>query len=56
MPTIRENSTDDDIVVASDDVVLVAPPRKSDAVKALVAAINGKPEALIGDRARHYRP
>ena len=43
-------------MVASDDAVLVAPRARSDAVKALVAAVNGKPEALIGDRARHYRP
>ncbi len=44
------------VVVASDDTVLIAPRAQSDAVKALVAAVNSKPEALIGDRARHYRP
>ncbi len=54
--TIGIVGVDDLIVVASDDTVLVAPRAQSDAVKALVAAVNGKPEALIGDRARHYRP
>jgi mannose-1-phosphate guanylyltransferase/mannose-6-phosphate isomerase len=55
-PTIGIVGLHDIVVVASDDVVLVAPRSQSDAVKALVAAVNGKPEALIGDRARHYRP
>ena len=55
-PTIGLVGVDDLIVVASDDVVLVAPRSQSDNVKALVAAINRKPEALVGDRARHYRP
>ncbi len=55
-PTIGLVGVENLIVVASDDVVLVAPRSQSDAVKALVAAIAGKPEALVGDRARHYRP
>ncbi len=55
-PTIGIVGVDDLVVVASDDVVLVAPRAHADAVKALVAAVNDKPEALIGDRARHYRP
>jgi mannose-1-phosphate guanylyltransferase/mannose-6-phosphate isomerase len=55
-PTIGLVGVENLIVVASDDVVLVAPRSHSDAVKALVSAINAKPEALIGDRARHYRP
>lgn len=55
-PTIGLVGVDDLVVVASDDVVLVAPRTRSDSVKALVSAINGKPEVQIGDRARHYRP
>ena len=55
-PTIGLVGVDDLIVVASDDVVLVAPRAQSDAVKSLVAAIGARPEALVGDRARHYRP
>lgn len=55
-PTIGLVGVENLIVVASDDVVLVAPRSQSDAVKSLVAAINAKPEALVGDRARHYRP
>jgi mannose-1-phosphate guanylyltransferase/mannose-6-phosphate isomerase len=55
-PTIGLVGVENLIVVASDDVVLVAPRSQSDAVKNLVAAISGKPEALVGDRARHYRP
>jgi mannose-1-phosphate guanylyltransferase/mannose-6-phosphate isomerase len=48
---------DDLIVVASDDTVLVAPRGHSDAVKALVNAVNGKPvEPTIADRRRHFRP
>jgi mannose-6-phosphate isomerase-like protein (cupin superfamily) len=55
-PTIGIVGLDDIVVVASDDTVLVAPRGRSDAVKALVAEINRRPEPLIGDRARHYRP
>ena len=55
-PTIGIVGLDDLVVVASDDTVLVAPRGRSDAVKALVAEINRRPEAVIGDRARHYRP
>ena len=55
-PTIGLVGVDDLIVVASDDVVLVAPRAQSDAVKSLVAAVGARPEALVGDRARHYRP
>lgn len=55
-PTIGIVGLNDVVVVASDDVVLVAPRAQSDSVKSLVSAINGKPEVLIGDRARHYRP
>jgi len=55
-PTIGLVGVENLVVVASDDVVLVAPRSHSDAVKSLVSAINAKPEALIGDRARHYRP
>ena len=55
-PTIGIVGVDDLIVVASDDTVLIAPRAQSDAVKALVAAVNSKPEVLFGDRARHYRP
>jgi mannose-1-phosphate guanylyltransferase/mannose-6-phosphate isomerase len=55
-PTIGIVGLDDIVVVASDDTVLVAPRGRSDAVKALVAEINRRPEPLVGDRARHYRP
>ncbi len=48
---------DDLVVVASDDTVLVAPRSQSDAVKALVAEVNGRPaEPTVADRRRHYRP
>ena len=48
---------DDLVVVASDDTVLVAPRGHSDAVKALVNAVNGRPaEPTIADRRRHFRP
>lgn len=48
---------DDLVVVASDDTVLVAPRGHSDAVKALVAAVNARPATpTIADRRRHYRP
>lgn len=55
-PVIGLVGVNDLVVVASDDTVLVAPRSQSDSVKALVAAVKAKPEALIGDRARHYRP
>jgi mannose-1-phosphate guanylyltransferase/mannose-6-phosphate isomerase len=48
---------DDLVVVASDDTVLVAPRGHSDAVKALVGAVNSRPaEPTIADRRRHFRP
>ena len=55
-PTIGLLGVDDLVVVASDDTVLVAPRSRSDEVKTLVSAIKAKPEAVIGDYARHYRP
>lgn len=55
-PSIGIVGVNDLVVVASDDMVLVAPRSQSDSVKALVAAVKAKPEPLIGDRARHYRP
>lgn len=55
-PTIGLVGVDNLIVVASDDVVVVAPRGQSDTVKSLVTAIRARPEPLVGDRARHYRP
>jgi mannose-1-phosphate guanylyltransferase/mannose-6-phosphate isomerase len=55
-PTIGLVGVDDLVVVASDDVVLIAPRAQSDSVKSLVSVIKRKTEALVGDRARHYRP
>jgi mannose-1-phosphate guanylyltransferase/mannose-6-phosphate isomerase len=55
-PTVGLIGVDDLVVVASDDSILIAPKTKSDAVKHLVAAFERRPEAVFGDRARHYRP
>ncbi len=55
-PTVGVVGLDDAIVVVSDDAVLVASRAHADAVKTLVAAIDARPEAVVGDFARHYRP
>src|SRR5690606_39039981 len=48
---------DDLVVVASDNTVLVAPRTHSDAVKALVAAVNDSPAGpAVLDRSRYFRP
>lgn len=47
---------DDAVVVAADGAVLVTTRARAADMKALVAAINARPEALFGDFVRHFRP
>ena len=47
---------DDVIVVAADGAVLVTDRKHAGEVKDLVAAIEARPEKVIGDFVRHYRP
>jgi mannose-1-phosphate guanylyltransferase/mannose-6-phosphate isomerase len=47
---------DDVVVVAADGAVLVTSRARAADVKDLVAAIDERPEKVIGDYVRHYRP
>ncbi|MEX0698065.1 MAG: mannose-1-phosphate guanylyltransferase/mannose-6-phosphate isomerase [Dongiaceae bacterium] len=47
---------DDIVVVAADGAVLVTSRARAGDVKDLVAAIEERPEKVIGDYVRHYRP
>lgn len=47
---------DDAVVVADDGAVLVTTRTRAGEVKDLVAAFNARPENVLGDYIRHYRP